>query len=122
MVANKKNRKNEEGEVMKVKRAKYDSLCIYEINETELEILEKGSPDSLFLNFSIFLISSAISFTLTLTTTTIDNVKIFNTYLFFTILSYLIGIILFIIWFRTKISTKSIIQKIKNRLSPDGKK
>ncbi len=45
-----------------IRRARIDNLTIYEISDAELNILERGSPDSIYLNVAIALISSAISF------------------------------------------------------------
>lgn len=52
-----------------VRRARIERLDIYEISETELQILERGSPDSILLNFAIFLVSIAVSFLVALLTT-----------------------------------------------------
>jgi hypothetical protein len=41
-----------------IRRARIDSLDIYEVSEYELALLERGSPDCLFLNFAIFLLTS----------------------------------------------------------------
>lgn len=112
------NAHQSEGEV-KIKRARYDSLCLYEVTETELEILERGSPCSIYFNFSIFLLSVAISFTVALLTVKIESVKLFAFFLVVTIVGYLGGIFLLILWFRNRKSIKSIIKKIKDRLPPE---
>ena len=76
------NQEQSEGAV-KIKRAKYDSLCLYEVTESELEVLEKGSPSSIYLNFSVFLLSIAISFTIALLTVKIESIKLFTCFLVF---------------------------------------
>ena len=49
--------KNTEGEkITKIKIGRVDSLVIYEVSEGELQTIERGSPNSIFLNFSIFLL------------------------------------------------------------------
>ena len=61
-----------------IRRARIDRLNIYEISETELQMLERGSPESLFLNFAIFLLSSASSLLVALLTTKIVAVHGFT--------------------------------------------
>src|SRR6266545_4261098 len=41
---------------VEVRRGAFAQLTIYEVAEYELEILEHGSPDSIYLNFAIFLL------------------------------------------------------------------
>ena len=103
-----------------IRRGKIGSLIIYEISESELQQLEKGNPDSIFLTLSIALLSIAISFTTTLLTTKIDNDRLFLVFISLTIISYIIGIILGIIWFGKRKTTKSIVKSIKSRLPPEG--
>ena len=40
-----------------VRRGRVDSVDLYEVKENELELLEKGAPATLQLNFAIFLYS-----------------------------------------------------------------
>ena len=58
------------GEKIIVRRGRVDSVDLYEVKKNELELLEKGAPESLQLNFSIFLFSIAFSAIITLTTAT----------------------------------------------------
>ena len=37
----------------KIKRGRYDSLELFEVSESELTIIERGSPSSTYLNFAI---------------------------------------------------------------------
>ena len=53
----KPEQENISDEKVKVKRHKFDSLTIYDVSESELETIEKGSPSSIYLNFAIFLLS-----------------------------------------------------------------
>ena len=54
-------------------RGKVDSLSLYEITDFELDVLEKGSPNSIYLNFSIFLLSVGFSFLAALFSTDIQS-------------------------------------------------
>ncbi len=56
-----------------IHRVRLDKLRIFEISEAELEALERGSPDSIFLNLAIAVLSVAISFSVTIATTKIEN-------------------------------------------------
>lgn len=52
-----------------------DKLTLYAITESELDALERGSPESLFLNLAIGVFSVAISFSIALATAEIDSIK-----------------------------------------------
>ena len=112
------NDNQKEGEV-KIKRAKYGSLSLYEITEDELDALEQGSPESIYLNFSIFLISIAISFIIALVTTKIDSIKIFIFFIVVTVVSLLIGIALLTIWLKNHSFRSKIIMRIRDRMKPE---
>lgn len=105
-----------------VKRAKLDSLKIYEITEKELDTLEKGSGDSLFLNFAISLFSIFISFIIVLLTVDFfyddkdDLIIKFIIFICLTGISLIGSIICFIAWYRNKGGFKSTIQEIKSRM------
>jgi hypothetical protein len=112
----------EEKETIGVRRAKLDSLKIFEITENELDTLEKGSNDSIFLNFGIFLLSTSISFFIVLLTvdffyTDKDDLIIkFITFLCVTIFTFLASIICLIAWWRNKDDFKSVLKDIKDRM------
>lgn len=104
-----------------VKRAKYDSLTLFEVSEEELNIIEKGSPSSLYLTFGIALLSICISFLsvlLTVKFTVSDSTDLikFIIFLLLCICCGLIGTILMIIWYRSSSDSKEIIQKIRCRM------
>ena len=105
-----------------VKRAKLDSLKIYEITEKELDTLEKGSGDSLFLNFAISLFSIFISFFIVLVTVDFfykdkdDLIIKFIIFVCLTGITFIGSVICFIAWYRNKGDFKVTIQEIKNRM------
>jgi len=101
---------------VKVRRGKVDSLSLYEVTESELQDLERGGPASLFLNFAIFLLSTAISFLVALLSTDIKSTKIFIVFVLVTLVGFVGGGILLLIWNRSRQSTKEIIQRIKDRM------
>lgn len=103
-----------------IRRARLGTLTIYEISESELEIIERGSPDSLFLTFSTFLLSAAISFSVTLATTTITSNRMFQVFVIITVIGYLAGFVSLGLWLRSRKSMKIITQAIRKRLLPEG--
>lgn len=113
----------EQKDSIDVKRAKLDSLKIYEITEKELDTLEKGSGDSLFLNFSISLFSIFISFLIVLLTVDFfyddrdDLIIKFIVFICLTLITLLGSIICFLVWYKNKGDFKATIQEIKNRMN-----
>lgn len=103
-----------------IRRARLGQLTIYELSENELEVLEKGSPSSTILNFSIFLLSIAISFLVSLLTTTITDNRVYVTFLVITIIGFILGILFLIVWFQKYRSSTNIANQIRNRLPPEG--
>ena len=93
-----------------------ESFSLYEITDYELELIERGSPAELFLNFAIFLISTAVSLTVTLTTTNITSNRIFAVYTIVAVVGFVLGLILLALWFRTRKSLKKLCSTIKNRI------
>ena len=68
-----------DGQVVRIRRGRVDSVDLYEIKDSELDVLEKGSPADLQLNFAIFLLSIAAStitslYTATFASATVQNV------------------------------------------------
>src|SRR5260221_4084759 len=76
---------------VEVRRAAFARLTIYEVEESELEILAQGSPDSLYLNFSIFLLSIATAFFVALLTAGLET-RVFIVFVVITTLGFLLGI------------------------------
>jgi hypothetical protein len=109
-----------EGVNPRIRRGRVDSLTIYEITESELETLENGSPASLHLNFSIFFISTAISFLTALLTTTIANIRVYCFFVVVMVVSFALGIILGVLWFRERKSATLLSKKIRQRVPPES--
>jgi len=58
---------------LNIRRGVFQELTLYEVEESELELLARGSPDSLYLNFSILLLSFAVSFLISLLTAILSD-------------------------------------------------
>lgn len=109
---------NEAG--VRIRRAKVDSLCIYEVTEEELDELEKGSPDSLYLLFSIFFLTEATTFLIVLLTVQIASTsKSFVIFGLLTIVGFALGIVLLVLWLRGYLSSTSVVKKIRHRLEDE---
>lgn len=109
---------NEEGLTVNIGRLR--SLNGYEITEDELERLESGGSDPVFLNVAIFSISVALSFFITLLTVKMESNKLFIIFLVVTIIGFLAGFVLLILWWRSRRSVKDLVKRIKERLSQNN--
>jgi hypothetical protein len=103
-----------------VRRARIERLDIYEISEAELQLLERGSPESILLNFAVFLISIAASFLIALLTTEIQSLRMFNVFVIVTVVGFVAGIILLALWARYRRSTSALLRQIRQRMPPEG--
>jgi hypothetical protein len=104
----------------RIVRASLEQLTIYEISDNELDSIERGGPESLMLNFAILFISTAISFTVTLTTTSIQSMYVYTTFVVVTVISYVAGIVLGGLWLRSYRSKNNLITTIRERRPPEG--
>ena len=100
----------------RIRRGKVDSLSLYEITESELETLEKGSPSSLFFNLSIALISISCSFLVALLSTEIASDRTFTVFVVIVAVGLIAGGVLGVLWWRTRKDVSEIISRIKERM------
>jgi hypothetical protein len=103
---------------LKVRRARVASVDLYEIKDTELNLLEKGSPSGICLNFAIFLFSIAFTAIGSLCTATFKNSKIEILFTVISVVGSLGGLFLLILWWRTRTSVSATIKEIRNRMPP----
>lgn len=117
MIRKKKNKiTSETEESLIVNKGKLDYLNVYEITEDELDRMGRGGSDSIFLNFAIFSFSIAISFLITLLTTSINSDRTFSIFLILTILGFLSGGLLLILWWKNRLSVNELTGRIKDRM------
>jgi hypothetical protein len=102
-----------------IRRGRIDVINLFEISEHELAIIEGGGSAGLFLNFSIFLLSIGLTGVTALSTATFKNSFIEIFFLIISIVGFLLGFFLLLLWWRHKESLKTIFTKIKNRMSSD---
>ena len=99
-----------------VRRAPLGDLNVWEIYEHELDSLEKGSPGSILLNFSLTLMPVSLSLFLTLITVDVPSVKTFTVYVCLAAIFFVIGLICLVLWYRNHISAKTLVRQIRNRM------
>jgi len=99
-----------------VVRGPLDSLSLYEVTDYKLEILERGSPSSILLNFGIFAISVGISFVTAICTVPIESIRTYLTFLVLSIIGIFSGVILLALWFKSRSNTRTICEKIRLRI------
>lgn len=105
-----------EGSVeLKIIRGPLNSLSLFEITDYELEIFEKGSPSSTYLNFAIFFSSVGASFFVSLLTVEIQSLFLFSVFVIITVNGFCLSIVLFQLWRKSKSSTKELCKKIRAR-------
>jgi hypothetical protein len=73
-----------------------------------------------FLNFAIFLLSVAISFSVTLATVTIASDRTFQVFVIITVIGYLGAFILLLVWGRSYHSIRTTTRTIRERLLAEG--
>lgn len=106
----------EAGDVhLRVRRGRVDSVTLYEVTDSELETLERGSPGSLQLNFAFALIPTGLSFLTALLTSQVSD-RVYLLFVVLTVACLLVGVILLAQWGRSRKSTTNVLRKIKERI------
>ncbi len=101
----------------RIKFGKVDSLSIHQVSESELVTIESGSSNSIYLNFSIFLLSIATSFLIALMTTDYKDKELtFIIFTLLTIVGFLVGTFLLFFWFQKKDDFKEVLIRIRERM------
>lgn len=104
---------------LRIRRGRVGCVDLYEIKDSELEILEKGSPATIHLNFSIFLLSIAFSSLMTMLTATFASSRIELIFTVTMIVGFIIGFYLLILWWRTRKYVSRVTATIRDRIPPD---
>jgi len=104
----------------RIRYAACGELRIYQVDERELDELAKGSPTSLELNLAIALLTTFLSFLVTLLTTTLPSDRIFTIFVIIDVATFLAGFILALRCVRGYKSCKNLLNEIKDRMPPEG--
>jgi len=110
---------------LEVRCGRVKSVDLYEIKDSELDLLEKGSPADIQLNFAIFLLSLASSNIASLCTATFKSDMVQIVFIMVTVVGVFMGLYLLISWWRTRTSISKVVGLIKGRMdmpAEDGKK
>ena len=98
----------------------FAELTIHAVADHELESLAHGSTDSSsYLNFAIFLLSTSMSFLVTLLTAVLTS-RVFTVFVVVTTVGFLNGGLLLIVWRRKRSSVWDLVEKIRSRLPAEG--
>lgn len=108
-----------DGEIIKIRRARIDSVNVYEVNEHELISLENGSEASLELNFSIALISIGIGAIFTINTATFSIKAVETVAWIFATVGNLFALYLFLKWLKSRKKVKELARTIRSRMPVD---
>lgn len=100
----------------RIVRGRIDSLSLYEITDHELNVLEKGSPSSIYLNFGIFLMTVGLSFLVATVTTNIESIRVFIVFIVVSVLGIIGGIFLIVLWYRLRGDLTDVASKIRGRI------
>ncbi len=103
-----------------IHRIPLGKLRIFEITEGELEALERGSPESIFLNLAIAVLSIAISFSVALATSKIENDRTFDVFVIVTSVGYVAGTTFGLLWFISRRTLRNVSAEIRSRIPPEG--
>jgi len=99
-----------------VRRGRVACVDLYEIKDSELLLLEKGSPAGVCFNFAIFLLSIAFTAIASLCTATFGNPKHETLFIIISVVGSLGGLFLLIIWWLMRRSISATVREIRNRI------
>lgn len=113
---------NEEQPVFlpEIRVGKIGVLKVYQVSDDELTRLGQGSEQSLFLSFGIAVLSVAVSFLISLLTTTITTDRLFYVFVIVTVVGGLAGIVFMTLWLRTRKPISRLVKEIRDRMPPEG--
>ena len=102
-----------------IRRARLQRLTIYEVEESELAILERGSLDTIFLNIAVALLSMSVSLSVALLTAEFPSDRAWTVFLVITVVGYVAGVIMLLVWWRSRVSVAACTRNIRQRLPTD---
>ena len=106
----------EENKPLRVRRGRVESVDLYEIKDSELEIFQRGSPADLQLNFAVFLLSLAFSAIVALATASFKYDNVHTTFIVVAVVGILLGVYLLISWWRNRTSLQTLCGRVRERI------
>ena len=105
-----------QGEKINVERGRLESLVIYDVTESELTLLEKTTDASVWLNFFIGTLSTALSFLISLLTINWEKSEMLKIiFICVVIIMGLASLICCVFWIRGRGERNKTINTIRNR-------
>ncbi len=101
-----------------IRVAPLGEIKIYQILEGELDRLANGPPEAVYLNFALTLLPISFTLLVTLLTTTIASSRLYQGFVLIAAVTFIIGVILLVLWGRSRSSTRRLIEEIRNRMPP----
>ncbi len=95
-------------------------LSIYPISEHELDSLERGSPDSIFLTFGVASLSVGFTSLLSLLTLESKDAVVLIVFVCVTIIGLLAGVVLMALWLHYRKHTSDVLSCVRKRKKPHG--
>jgi hypothetical protein len=109
----------QQGELQpRIVRGRVGSLSLYEITDYELDVLAAGSPNSVYLNFGVFFLSIGLSFLASLFSATFQSDRRYTVFLVVAVVGLALGLVLLVVWARSKSRVDDVIKRIKERVPP----
>lgn len=103
-----------------IHRVPLEKVTIFEITDAELESLERGSPESLFLNLAIASFSISFSFLVSLLTATITDIRTFCVFVIVCTIGLITGVTFGLLWWQSHHSLQNVAREIRKRMPPEG--
>ena len=110
------NPPNQDDKPLRVRRGRVESVDLFEIKDSELELFRRGSPADLQLNFAIFCLSLAFAAVLSLNTATFKSDSIHTGVIVVAVVGTLFGFYLLIAWWRNHTSLTGACDVIRQRI------
>jgi hypothetical protein len=93
------------------------SLTLYEVTDDELRQLDEGPPDSILLNLAIFCFAAGTSLLPTFFAATYANALAETIFASVTVVAFLAGAILTLVWRASRRSRPTLFARIRERLA-----
>ena len=109
---------------VEIRLGAYKTLKLYPVDDSDLDSLTQGSPESLYLNFATFLLSAALTALFALLALPTDKTSppsaTFVVFVVITVLGFIVGVFLSLLWLWKRKSVSALVREIKSRLPPEG--
>lgn len=95
-------------------------LTVFPITEHELDSLQRGAPDSIFLTFGIAALSVSITAFLSVIALTTESTIVSIVYWIVIVVGFLAGLVLLALWNHYRGHNGQILDTVRKRKNPEG--